>query len=96
MRSRVARVKLRLGNIKKRRLFLAATTFLVSSVFLSLNVNNQTQHGDEKIYVWKSWYFSNKILKFDFLKGDADSDDPGFHPNSFWAKEQPFGTHIIY
>ncbi len=55
------------------------------------------QHGDEKMYVWKSAYYSELIVNLDFRpQGEDPYKDPGFSQLNFWTLEQPLGTHLIY
>jgi hypothetical protein len=75
---------------------LPIAIFLITIASLTPIIRSFPQHGDEKIYVWKAWYYSNKILHLEFDWGDPLSIDPGFNPFSFWAQEQPFGSHILY
>ncbi len=49
------------------------------------------------MYVWKACYYANRISHLNFgFEGTDDYSNPGFSPLSFWAMEQPFGSHIIY
>lgn len=60
-------------------------------------IQSLPQHGDEKMYVWKAGYYISRLQArdFDLTRGDSYTD-PGLSPNSFWAREQPFGSHLIY
>lgn len=79
------------------RLVPAILIFIISLAVLIPPAHKLPQHGDEAMYLWKAQYYTNRILAWDFSWGDPDSYvDPGFTPLSFWAMEQPFGSHLVY
>jgi|WetSurMetagenome_2_1015567.scaffolds.fasta_scaffold164913_1 hypothetical protein len=81
----------------KRRYIPSALIFLISLIALIPIALTQPQHGDEAMYIWKAAYYTNRISHLEFAsQGSDDYTDPGFSPLSFWAMEQPFGSHIIY
>lgn len=83
-------------NERRFRILFPLAAFVIFFTVLVANIDSLEQHNDEKIFTWKAAYFSKKILELNFQKGDSFSEDPGFHPYSFWAMEQPFGSHMIY
>ena len=88
-----------LGKIMKSILQNHKTHALLVFVFtifvLFPYVYSQSQHGDEKQYTWKGWYYLNQILHLDFHKGNSFID-PGFDPVNYWAVAEPYGSHLIY
>jgi hypothetical protein len=82
-------------NTKSNR-WLAICTFLISLSILFPNIRILEQHGDEKLYVWKAAYYGTRVINWDLSAGTDAYLDPGFNPFSFWAWEQPFGSHVIY
>lgn len=86
--------KMKLGE---KRYIPAILILLISAVTLLPAAFTLPQHGDEAMYVWKAAYYGNRLLhlQFDFDRAD-DYSDPGFSPFSFWAMEQPFGSHLIF
>lgn len=82
--------------VTKLKVWLSIAIFIVSLFILVNNISDRDQHGDEKIYIWKSGYYGNRIISWNFSPGTNNFSDPGFNPSSFWAWEQPFGSHIIY
>jgi len=48
------------------------------------------------MYLWKADYYGGRIARLDFSQGTDTYLDPGFSPGSFWAIEQPMGSHLIY
>ena len=80
----------------KSNRILALIIFTITLLVLIPNIKALDQHGDEKMYVWKAAYYSERLIKLDFSKGTDPYLDPGFNPTSFWAWEQPFGSHWIY
>ncbi len=82
--------------VNKSHIILSLAVFFITLYILTQRVDILEQHGDEKIFTSKAWYFSNKIIELNFSKENLNWDDPGFHPNTFWAMEQPFGSHLIY
>ena len=81
--------------MKSNRIF-ALIVFTFAFLLLFPNIKALDQHGDEKMYIWKAAYYSERLIKTDFSKGTDPYLDPGFDPKSFWAWEQPFGSHWIY
>lgn len=81
---------------KKVKALLSVAVFAFTVIFLLNEVSTTDQHGDEKMYVWKSGYYANRILSWNFSSGTHEYLDPGFNPLTFWAWEQPFGSHFIY
>jgi len=67
---------------------LLAVAFLLPSV-------NLDEHPDERMYVWKAAYYMGRLARLDFSPGCSYAD-PGWEPLSFWAVEQPWGSHSIY
>jgi hypothetical protein len=82
-------------DMKSNR-FLAVIIFFISVLVLYPNIRTLPQHGDEKLYVWKAGYYIDRLLRLDFSSEGDSYLDPVFNPMSFWALEQPFGSHWIY
>jgi len=71
--------------------------FVLTSAVLLPQVARSPQHGDERMYIWKSAYYADRLTRLDFSGGDPSSYvDPGWSPFSFWAVEQPWGSHMLY
>lgn len=80
----------------KTKHILALIIFIITLLALFPNIRVLDQHGDEKLYLWKAFYYSDRLIKRDFSQGTDPYLDPGFEPRSFWAWEQPFGSHWVY
>jgi hypothetical protein len=76
---------------------LAVVVFLFTILRLYPYTKTMDQHGDERMYVWKAAYYFDRIVRLDFSTLEKDDYyDPGFSPTSFWAVEQPYGSHFLY
>ncbi len=85
---------MRFGRLKT----LAPPTlaFVVTVLALLPSIFSLSQHGDEKMYIWKAYYYGSRLVHFDFTPGDDEYLNPGWKPTTFWAVEQPLGSHLIY
>lgn len=79
-----------------KRLLPATIAFVLTVAALVPSALSLPQHGDEKMYIWKAAYYGSRIAQFDFSQGTDTFLDPGMSPWSFWALEQPMGSHLIY
>ncbi|MFA6270878.1 MAG: hypothetical protein WC657_06770, partial [Candidatus Paceibacterota bacterium] len=83
--------------MRVRYLLPAVVVFVVTGMALSPSALSLPQHGDELMYIWKAAYYADRLIRLDFDGGDPNSFvDPGWSPFSFWALEQPWGSHAIY
>ncbi|MBP8997115.1 MAG: hypothetical protein KBG10_02380 [Anaerolineaceae bacterium] len=83
-------------SIKVSKNILAIFIFIFSLIALVPNISRLEQHGDEKMYVWRAYYYGQRIANLDFSGGTDSYLDPGFSPFSFWSWDQPFGCNIVY
>ncbi len=80
-----------------KRYLPAIVAFLLAVAALVPSAPSLPQHGDEKMYIWKAGYYGGTVSRLDTRMGDpADWQDPGWSPFSFWAFEQPLGSHWLY
>jgi len=76
---------------------LPFVAFALTFIVLVPSAMSLPQHGDERCWVWKAGYYVGKLAKMDFSKyGSDEYSDPGLTPNSYWAVEQPMGSHLLY
>jgi hypothetical protein len=80
----------------KKRLIPTLLVFVVTVCALLPSALSLPQHGDEKMYIWKAGYYGSRLAHLDFTPGTDGYRDPGWSPYSFWAFEQPLGSHLIY
>jgi len=72
-------------------------TLLLALAILTHSSLSLPQHGDERMYVWKGGYYGSRLARLDFSPGGEEPYlDPGWDPFSFWAVEQPLGSHLVY
>ncbi len=75
----------------------ALVTLVLTVVALAPSALSLPQHGDERMYVWKAGYYGGLVARLDTRTEMRDSyKDPGWSPMSFWAFEQPLGSHWLY
>ncbi len=80
-----------------KRLLPPVMAFVVTVAVLVPSALSLSQHGDEKMYVWKAAYYGGLVARLDTHVGRGDSYmDPGWSPYAFWAFEQPLGSHWLY
>ncbi len=70
-------------SFKESKNILAIFIFIFSLIALVPNLSRLEQHGDEKMYVWRAYYYGQRIANLDFSGGTDSYLDPGFSPFSF-------------
>jgi hypothetical protein len=80
----------------RTRAAAALSTAILTVLCLAGPVMALPQHVDELDYAWSGSYYVGKLVAWDWTATGSDPlEDPGWSPQTYWARTQPMGTRLL-